>query len=140
MPNVEEVPLERPVQPSIEVPEVTELTMSPEEFAVENEADEARFRSEAEAAKAMLDRFKSQLAAAEENLMAADDGEEAALYVRLKEDGVSEAEKTELLAKIVTLQKELEPLRQIYEAKRQLFERSRAAFETKYGPYERMIQ
>lgn len=137
---MEEIPLEKPAQPFIEVPEVTELDMSPEEFAAENEADEARFRSEAGTAKAMLDRFKSQLAAAEENLMAADDGEETALYARLKENGVSEAEKTELLAKIVTLQKELEPLRQIYEAKRQLFERSRAAFETKYGPYERTIQ
>lgn len=137
---MEELASQKPIQPSIEVPEVTELDMTPEEFAAENEADEARFRSEADAAKAMLDRFKSQLAAAEEKLAAADDGEEATLYARLKEDGVSEAEKAEVLAKIVSVQKELEPLRQTYEAKRQLFERSRSAFETKFGPYERTIQ
>lgn len=140
MPSMEELPSQKPVQSAIEVPEVTELDMTPEEFALENEADETRFRSEADAAKTMLDRFKSQLTAAEENLMAADDGEEAALYARLKENGVDEAEKTEILAKIVAVQKELEPLRQIYEAKQQLFDRSRAAFETKFGPYERTIQ
>lgn len=140
MPSMEEIQPQKLPQPAIELPEVTELDMTPEEFAAANEADETRFRSESDAAKAMLDRFKSQLATAEEKLAAADDGEEAVLYARLKEDGVSEAEKTEILAKIVAVQKELEPLRQMYEAKRQLFERSRAAFETKFGPYERTIQ
>lgn len=140
MPNVEGVPLEGPARPVVEVPEVTELDMTPEEFEAENEADTARFRSESDAAKAMLDRFKSQLATAEEKLAAADDGEEATLYARLKEEGVNEAEKTEILARIVAIQKELEPLRQAYESKQQLFERSRSAFETKFGPYERTIQ
>lgn len=137
---MEEIPYEKPTQPIIEVPEVVELDMTPEEFQAQNEADEARFRSESDAAKAMLDRFKSQLAIAEEKLAAADDGEEAALYARLKEDGVDETEKTEILAKIVAVQKELEPLRQAYESKKQLFERSRGAFEEKFGPYERTIQ
>ncbi len=140
MPSMEELPSQKPLHPAIEVPEVVELDMTPEEFAAANEADENRFRSESDAAKAMLDRFKSQLAAAEEKLAAADDGEEAALYARLKEDGVDETEKTEILAKIVAVQKELEPLRQMYESKLQLFERSRSAFETKFGAYDRTIQ
>jgi uncharacterized protein YhaN len=139
MSQIEEAPF-RQSAPAIEVPEAVELDMTPEEFAVENEADESRFRSESDAARAMLDRFKSQFAIAEENLARADDGTESMLYDRLKETGLSEEDKTVVLAEIVAIQKELDPLRQAYESKRQLFDRSRAAFETKYGPYERTIQ
>lgn len=137
---MEEISYEKPVQPIIEVPEAVELDMTPEEFQATSEADEARFRSESDAARTMLDRFKSQLATVEEKLAAADDGEEATLYAKLKEDGVGETEKTEILARIVAIQKELDPLRQAYESKRQLFERSRSAFEEKFGPYDWTIQ
>ncbi len=140
MPSMEEFSSKQPITPAIEVPEVTELDMTPEEFEAANEADEARFRSESDAARAMLDRFRSQLALAEEKLARADDGQEDALYARLKEAGLNEAEKAAILADIVAIQKELDPLRQSYESKRQLFERSRSAFEEKFGPYDRTIQ